>query len=961
MPQNLVQKIIGNHLETGEMKPGKEVAITIDQTLTQDATGTMSYLQFEAMGIPRVRTDVSVSYVDHNMLQTGFENADDHRFLQSIAAKYGIYFSRPGNGICHQVHLERFAVPGKTLLGSDSHTPTCGGLAMLSIGAGGLDVAVAMGGGPFYMAMPEVWLVRLVGRRQPWIAAKDIIFEVLRRLTVKGGVGKIIEYGGPGVADLSVPERGTITNMGAELGATTSIFPSDKRTREYMKAQNREDQWKELGPDSDAEYDGILEIVLEDLEPMISKPHSPDNVVPVREVAGTPVSQVLVGSCTNSSFVDLQTVSAVLKGKTVHPDLSFGVTPGSRQVYTMIARSGALGDLIESGARILESACGPCIGMGQAPSSGAVSIRSFNRNFEGRSGTPNAQVFLASPETCAATALMGVITDPRDLGSRVTVDVPDKFLIEDNMIVAPAPNPDDVEVIRGPNIRPLPINKPMADDLQGKVLLKVGDNITTDHIMPAGAKVLPLRSNIPAISEYVFEKVDPSFATRATAEGGGLVVGGSNYGQGSSREHAALAPMFLGVRGVLVKSFARIHRDNLINFGIVPLVFVDPLDYAEISEKDELCIDNAKQLLLDGVEILEVRNVTQGTTYQVRHNLTLRQVNIIVAGGLLNYIRERGDASGLEREATASAHGTTTALPTSTTKITNLPGEKPRPLSREELFDKMVVETYNREAKTFDHFGHGLSEKSDRRLADIVAPKAGDICLDVATGTGNSALSLSGRVGPEGKVYAIDLADAMLEYAERKARARKVKNVEFKRMDAMHLDFEDDVFDVVTCGLALFYFPDIMGALQEMRRVLKPGGTLGISTADAENAFSPLSEPYMRSIRKAAGDLQIDAPAYPEIAGLTRTKGGLEKLLKEAGFTDVKVEVENIPVHFTAPDDWWEHGRGSTWGDLILDSMDQSKRDEFKDTHMGDVKKFFKEDGVKTATPIIFATATSPD
>ncbi|MBF6615028.1 MAG: aconitate hydratase, partial [Chloroflexi bacterium] len=437
MPQNYVQKIIADHLVSGEMKPGKEVAIHIDQTLTQDATGTMSYLQFEAMGIDSVRTDVSVSYVDHNMLQTGFENADDHRFLQSIAAKYGIFFSRPGNGICHQVHLERFAVPGKTLLGSDSHTPTSGGLGMIAIGAGGLDVAVAMGGGPFYMAMPEVWLVRLIGKRQPWVAAKDIIFELLRRLTVKGGVGKIIEYGGPGVLDLSVPERGTITNMGAELGATTSLFPSDKRTKEYMDAQGRGQLWQEIGADPDAEYDGVIEIVLDELEPLISKPHSPDSVVPVREVAGTPVTQVLVGSCTNSSFVDLQTVAGVLKGKTIHPSLSFGVTPGSRQVYTMIARSGALGDLIESGARILESACGPCIGMGQAPASGAVSIRSFNRNFEGRSGTPNAQVFLASPETCAASALTGVITDPRDLGESVGAEWPEKYLVEDNMIVSP--------------------------------------------------------------------------------------------------------------------------------------------------------------------------------------------------------------------------------------------------------------------------------------------------------------------------------------------------------------------------------------------------------------------------------------------------------------------------------------------------------------------------------------------
>src|SRR5437868_6749923 len=672
MPQNLVQKIISAHLVSGEMVPGKEVAIHIDQTLTQDATGTMSYLQFEAMGIPRVRTDISVSYVDHNMLQTGFENADDHRFLQSIAAKYGIFFSRPGNGICHQVHLERFAIPGKTLLGSDSHTPTCGGLGMIAIGAGGLDVAVAMGGGPFYMAMPEVWLVRLVGKRQHWVAAKDIIFELLRRLTVKGGVGKIIEYGGPGVADLTVPERGTITNMGAELGATTSIFPSDRRTQAYMSAQQRGDDGVELGPDPDAEYDGVIEINLDELEPLVSRPHSPDSVVPVSELVGTPVTQVLVGSCTNSSYVDLQTVAGVLKGKTVHPSLSFGVTPGSRQVYTMIARSGALGDLIESGARILESACGPCIGMGQAPASGAASLRSFNRNFEGRSGTPNAQVYLASPETCAASALTGVITDPRELGGKLPIDLPEKYLVEDNMIMPPAEDPEGVEVVRGPNIKPLPINKAMADDLVGQVLLKVGDNITTDHIMPAGAKVLPLRSNIPAISEYVFEKVDPSFATRARAQGGGLVVGGSNYGQGSSREHAALAPMYLGVRGVLVKSFARIHRDNLINFGILPMVFVNPEDYDDISEKDELLIEGAKSQLALGAEVLHVRNLTKNHTYEVRSNLSPRQAKIIIEGGLLNYIREYGDASSIEREATAA-----TLAPTSTTKVTDMPGDKP--------------------------------------------------------------------------------------------------------------------------------------------------------------------------------------------------------------------------------------------------------------------------------------------
>lgn len=960
MPRNLVQKIFEAHLVSGEMKPGKEVALKIDQTLTQDATGTMSYLQFEAMGIPSVRTDVSVSYVDHNMLQTGFENADDHRFLQSIASKYGVYFSRPGNGICHQVHLERFAAPGKTLLGSDSHTPTCGGLGMISIGAGGLDVAVAMGGGPFYTAMPEVWLVRLIGKRQPWVAAKDIIFELLRRLTVKGGVGKIIEYGGPGVADLSVPERATITNMGAELGATTSIFPSDNLTREYLKLEQREKDWVELGPDKDAEYDGIIEIVLDELEPLISRPHSPDSVVPVREVAGTPVTQVLVGSCTNSSFVDMQTVAGVLKGKTVHSSLSFGVTPGSRQVYTMIARSGALGDLIESGARILESACGPCIGMGQAPSSGAVSVRSFNRNFEGRSGTPNAQVFLASPETCAASALTGVITDPRELGPRLHVDVPDKFLIEDNMIVPPSSDPKSVEVVRGPNIKPLPINKPMLVELTGTTLLKVGDNITTDHIMPAGAKVLPLRSNIPAISEYVFEKVDPSFATRAHEAGGGFVVGGSNYGQGSSREHAALAPMFLGVKAVLTKSFARIHRDNLINFGILPLVFVDPLDYADISQGDILNIHDVRQTLQSGAETLTVENTTKGSKYELKHNLSPRQVNIMLQGGLLNYIRERGDATNVEREATAAAHGSTTAMPTKTTKTTDQPGDKPKPLAREELFDQLVVETYSQEAAHFDEFGHGLSEKSDRRLSDVVFAKPGDYCLDIATGTGNLALALASRVDPDGKVVAIDLAQGMLDFATRKARALKVKNIEFKKMDAMHLEFDDNTFDVVTCGLAVFYFPDIPATLTEMCRVLKPGGTLAISSADPEIAFSPLSEPYMARLHKVSEELQIMPPDYPEAARLTRTKDGLQRLLREGGMERIEVRVESVPVHFTSPDDWWKYGRGSTWGDLVLKDMPEDKLAEFEQAHLKEVQKHFSEDGVKTATPVLFATAQKP-
>jgi aconitate hydratase len=961
MPQNLVQKIIADHLVSGEMKPGKEIAIRIDQTLTQDATGTMSYLQFEAMGIPKVRTDISVSYVDHNMLQTGFENADDHRFLQSIAAKYGIYFSRPGNGICHQVHLERFAIPGKTLLGSDSHTPTCGGLGMISIGAGGLDVAVAMGGGPFYTAMPEVWLVRLLGKRQPWVAAKDIIFEVLRRLTVKGGVGKIIEYGGPGVADLSVPERGTITNMGAELGATTSIFPSDKKTREYMKAQSREKDWVELGPDPDATYDGVIDIVLEDLEPMIARPHSPDSVVPVREVAGTPVTQVLVGSCTNSSFVDLQTVASVLKGKTVHPDLSFGVTPGSRQVYTMIARSGALGDLIESGARILESACGPCIGMGQAPASGAVSVRSFNRNFEGRSGTPNAQVFLASPETCAATALNGVITDPRDMGGRITVDVPPKFLIEDNMIVPPAEDPDTVEVVRGPNIRPLPINDPMEEDLGGKVLLKVGDNITTDHIMPAGAKVLPLRSNIPAISEYVFEKVDPNFAMRAKEAGGGIVVGGSNYGQGSSREHAALAPMFLGVRGVITKSFARIHRDNLINFGIVPMVFVDPLDYAEVSEGDELCIENVQEVLNSGAELLTVENRTKGNTFQVRHNLSQRQINILVEGGLLNYIRKQGDASKIEREATAAAHGSTTAMPTSTTKTTDSPGAVPRPLSRAEIFDQMVVERASRAAEEHDRLGHGLHEKVDRKMVDLSGVQPGMVCLDVATASGSLALALADRVLPTGKVVGVDLAQGMLDFATRKARSRRLRNIEWKLMNAQDLKFEANTFDVVGCSLAIFYFPDIPGALAEMMRVLKPGGKLLITTADAETAFAPLSGPYIKALGKAAEEFSRDQPSYSETSKLTRKKEGLKKLIEEAGFEDLKIVEDTIPVHFSSFSDWWQYGRGSTWGELLLDSMSPAEREKFIRTHEAEIKKHFSDDGVKTETPVLFAIAKKPE
>ena len=638
MGKSLTYNILEEHLASGELKPGSETGIRIDQSLTQDATGTMAYLQFEAMGIPRVRTKLSVSYVDHNMLQTGFENADDHRFLQSIAAKYGIYFSRPGNGICHQVHLERFAVPGDTLLGSDSHTPTSGGLGMLAIGAGGLDVAVAMGGGPVYITAPKVVLVRLSGRLQPWVSGKDIILELLRRLTVKGGVGRVFEYGGPGVESLSVPERATITNMGAELGATTSIFPSDERSREYLRAQKREKVWRPLTADPDAEYDEVIEIDLDTLEPMVAAPSSPDAVVPVREVAGTKVVQVCVGSCTNSSFHDLSIVATVLKGHKVHPEVSVTVTPGSRQVFTMIARSGALADMIEAGVRILESACGPCIGMGQAPPTDGVSLRTFNRNFPGRSGTPNDHVFLASPETAAATALLGVVTDPRDLGPMPHIEVPGEYVIDDDLIIPPSEHPEEAEVVRGPNIQPLPIAQPLPDTIRGQLLIKVGDNISTDTILPAGAKILPLRSNIPAISEYVFAYLDSTFAQRAKQAGGGLIAGGANYGQGSSREHAALAPMYLGVKAVFAKTFARMHHQNLINFGILPLRFQNDADYDRLNPGDELEIADSRRAVQNGHQV-RVRNVTQGYEFTAQHDLTPRQVEIALAGGLLNYVR----------------------------------------------------------------------------------------------------------------------------------------------------------------------------------------------------------------------------------------------------------------------------------------------------------------------------------
>jgi aconitate hydratase len=641
MGYTLAQKIIKEHILSGEMTVGSEIGLKIDQTLTQDATGTMAYLEFEAIGIPRVKTEKSVAYIDHNTLQTGFENADDHRFIQSVAKKHGIYYSRPGNGICHQVHLERFGKPGKTLIGSDSHTPTGGGIGMLAMGAGGLDVAVAMGGGAYYISMPKMVRINLTGKLQPWVAAKDIILEVLKIMSVKGGVGKIIEYGGEGVKTLTVPERATITNMGAELGATTSIFPSDEITREFMKAQGREGDWIELQPDADAFYDEVINIDLSALVPMAACPHSPDNVKSIEEIGPQKIDQVLIGSCTNSSYLDLMRVAHIMKGKTVHPDVSFGIAPGSKQVYNMLARNGALADLIEAGARILECACGPCIGMGQSPNSKGISLRTFNRNFEGRSGTADGQIYLVSPETAAVSAIAGVFTDPRTLGDAIDIKLPEKFEINDNMVVAPEPEEtmDTVEILRGPNIKPFPQTSPLEDSIDVPCSLKVGDNITTDHIMPAGAKILPLRSNIPAISQYCFTVCDKEFPKRALELGGSIIVGGVNYGQGSSREHAALAPLYLGVKAVLVKSFARIHRSNLINAGILPLTFVNEADYDSISEGDELAIPDVKKLIMNGSE-LTVINKTTGKEIPVLCELSDRTRDIILAGGLLNYTKE---------------------------------------------------------------------------------------------------------------------------------------------------------------------------------------------------------------------------------------------------------------------------------------------------------------------------------
>ncbi len=638
MGKNLVHKIIENHLISGTVEPGQEIALRIDQTLTQDSTGTMAYLQFEAMEIPRVKTKLSVAYIDHNTLQAGFENADDHKYIQTVAQKYGIHFSKPGNGICHQVHLERFGVPGWTLLGSDSHTPTGGGIGMLAIGAGGLDVAVAMGGGAYYLTMPKVCKVELKGKLKPWVSAKDIILEVLRRLSVKGGVGKIMEYCGEGVKHLSVPERATITNMGAELGATTSIFPSDERTRDFLKAQGREKDWVPLAADEDAFYDEQITIDLDCLEPMIAQPHSPDNVVEVKDIEGLKVDQVAIGSCTNSSYMDLMKVSRILKGKTVHPSVSLVISPGSKQVYTMLAENGALADLIDAGARILECACGPCIGMGQAPATNAVSVRTFNRNFYGRSGTMSAAVYLASPEVAAASAISGEITDPRRLRAAPCVDMPQSFTINDNLVIPPAEDGHKVEVVRGPNIKPFPINKPMAEEISGSVLLKMEDNITTDHIMPSNAKLLPYRSNIPYLSDYCLTPVDQTFPKRAKEQGGGFLVGGHNYGQGSSREHAALVPLYLGIKGVVAKSFARIHMANLINSGILPLTFVDERDYDNIQAGDSLVIKDSINQLKSG--IIRIYNQSKDIYIDTKVDVSDRLISILIAGGLLNFTKE---------------------------------------------------------------------------------------------------------------------------------------------------------------------------------------------------------------------------------------------------------------------------------------------------------------------------------
>ena len=643
MGYSIVQKIIKAHLLGGEMTAGAEIALRIDQTLTQDATGTMAYLQLEAMEIDRVKTELSVAYIDHNTLQSGFENADDHRYIQTVAKKHGLRFSRPGNGICHQVHLERFGAPGKTLIGSDSHTPTAGGIGMLGMGAGGLDVAVDMGGGTYYITMPKIIHVNLVGKLSDYVGAKDIILEVLRLLGVKGGVGAIVEYGGEGVASLSVPQRATVTNMGAELGATTSIFPSDEVTRAFLAAEEREADFVALAPDADAVYDEEYTVDLSALKPLAACPHSPDNVKPVSELQGMKINQVCIGSCTNSSMLDMLTVAAMLKGKTVHPDVSLSISPGSKQVYTMLAQCGALADLIAAGARILECACGPCIGMGFSPKSAGVSLRTFNRNFLARSGTADAQVYLVSPETAAASAITGVFTDPTALGTAPAIEVPTHFVVNDNLIEMPASAEEakEITVERGPNIKPIPVGKAPAEDLSCELILKVGDNITTDHIMPAGTKILPYRSNVPKLSEFCFTVCDKEFPERAKAKNGGIIVGGVNYGQGSSREHAALVPLYLGVKAVVAKSFARIHVANLINFGIVPLTFENPADYDKINEGDALTIVGFANSVASADRLI-LKDLTNGAEIPLCLNATERQRAILGAGGLLNYTRANG-------------------------------------------------------------------------------------------------------------------------------------------------------------------------------------------------------------------------------------------------------------------------------------------------------------------------------
>ncbi len=640
MGYTIGQKLIKSHLVSGEMIPGTEVGLRIDQTLTQDATGTMAYLEFEAMGVERVRTELSVAYIDHNTLQTGFENADDHRFIQSVAKKRGLLYSKPGNGICHQLHLERFGKPGKTLIGSDSHTPTGGGIGMLAIGAGGLDVAVAMGGGTYYTTMPKMTLVRLSGKLSPWVSAKDIILEVLRIMSVKGGVGKIIEYGGEGVKTLSVPERATITNMGAELGATTSVFPSDEITKEFLKAQGREDDWTELKSDEDAVYDEIIDIDLCSLEPMAAMPHMPDNVKKVKEIGNIEISQVCIGSCTNSSLLDLLKVAAILKGKKIAPNVSLTISPGSMQVLNMLSLNGALSDILGAGARLLECACGPCIGMGQSPQSQGVSLRTFNRNFEGRSGTADAGIYLVSPEVAAASAITGVLTDPRELGEMPEINLPERFIINDNLIEKPATveEMDGVEIKYGPNIKPFPTSTDLPESIEAPAILKVGDNITTDHIMPAGAKILPYRSNIPYLSNFCFKQCDEKFAERCKAAGKGFIIGGANYGQGSSREHAALVPLYLGIKAVIAKSFARIHCANLINAGIMPFTFANADDYDRIDTDDSLALEGIRASIENGSKVV-LKNLTKNEEYELCYDYSDRQTAMILAGGLLNYTK----------------------------------------------------------------------------------------------------------------------------------------------------------------------------------------------------------------------------------------------------------------------------------------------------------------------------------